>query len=254
MVSALTDRLFTGYSSSETNSSSGRMSNEAKNGPTADSGGYSADQEQSAGTPPPFYIDLLSRHRKRRASGDARRSSSDEKKQRLDRKHEMNYAAHVARHELARGGLRCPQVNCKKPRMLPSPVDMSKVTLVNSKDFVAAPKRAAPSAWNVTLTMSPDLCVDALTSIIKATSGHYRGSPLPATEAAAACSSTPKAPETEGDSSDVASTTSSVTEDGVDDVGTGESEVDSSKAAISMGQALTISKLPRYVHFYLQKM
>ena len=254
MVSALTDRLFTGYSSSETNSSGGRLSNEPKKSATTDrdSGGYSADQEQSAGTPPPFYIDLLSRNHKRHASGQSHADAPDEKKKRVQHQQEMNYIAHVAKHEISRGGLRCPKVNSKKPRMVPGLIDMSKVSLIHSKDFFTLPKRPVTSAWNVTMTMSPDLCMNALSSMVKSCSEHYRGVPGAAAPATVPRFPTSQAPETEGDSSDVASTTSSVTEYGVDEVAAVESEADSSKIAISMGQALTISKQPRYVYFVVK--
>ena len=255
MVSPLTDRLLSGYSSSETNSSNGRLSSGegAKAGPTTDSGGYSADHELSAqaaqGTPPPFYIDLLSRHHKRHASDSPHGKAPDEKRNKLEHEMEVSYLAHVARDEMARGGRKCPKINPKKPRILPGSIDMSKVSLVTSKNFFMAPRKPAEaSAWNVTLTMSPDLCVEALQSIIKSCSEHYQG-----TAATSSLVDAVKAPllpppppplptpsaEMEGDSSDVASTTSSVTEDG--DPSSGE---DNAKT-ISMGDALTLSKQPR---------
>uniref|UniRef100_A0A7S3L6B6 Uncharacterized protein n=1 Tax=Amphora coffeiformis TaxID=265554 RepID=A0A7S3L6B6_9STRA len=255
MVSTLTDRLFSGYSSSETNSSTGRRGNhEPKSAPTTDrdSGGYSADLENSAGTPPPFYIDLLSHHRKRHASGEYHADAPDEKKKRVEHEQEMNYIAHTARRELAHGGLRYPKINCRKPRMVPGPINMSKVSLVSSKDFAKSQKRPVTSAWNVTLTMSPDLCLDSLTSIIKSCSDHYRG--VPCVAAAMPQPSTCKESVMDGDSSDVASTTSSVTEEGVDEVAAGESEAETSKVAISMGQALTISKQPRYVDSVVKRL
>ena len=247
MVSALTDRLFSGYSSSETNST-GRLSDGAKAGPTTDSGGYSADQEQSAqGTPPPFYIDLMSRHRKRHASGDLKDSSStrDDLK-RAQKEQEVNYLAHVARHEIARGGLKCPQINYKKPRLLSCPIDMSRVTLVHSKDFFTVPRKPVSSSlWNVTQTMmSPDLCMDTLQSIVQSCAELYKGEPISETSSTTEDSAGEKPSEMEADNSDVASTTSSVTEDGVEEATSGG---DSAKVAISMGQALTLSKQPRYV-------
>lgn len=252
MVSPLTDRLLTGYSSSETNSSNGRPSRAAQAGPPTDSGGYSADYEVSAqGTPPPFYIDLLSRHHKRHASGGPHGKAPDEKKKKLEHEKEVSYLAHVARHEVARGGRKCPKINAKKPRILPESIDMSKVSLVSSKNFFMPPRKPVEaSAWNVTLTMSPDLCMEALQSIVKSCSEHYHGS---VSSSAAATSlerdvlkaplpSPPPTPPTEmegDDSSDVASTTSSVTEDG--DPSSGEDNAQT----ISMGDALTLSKQPR---------
>ena len=251
MVSTLTDRIFSGYSSSETNSSTGRRGNEPQGDPTTDrdSGGYSADLEHSAGTPPPFYIDLLSHHGKRHAPGESHADAPDEKKKRIQHQQEMNYIAHNARHEISRGGLRYPKMNVKKPRLVPGSIDTSKVSLVTSKDFAKAHKRHVTSSWNVTLTMSPDLCLDALSSMIKSCSEHYRGVPGVSPAVVHQCS-TSKPSGMEGDSSDGGSTTSSVTEDGVDEVAGGEVEADSSKIAISMGQALTISKRPRYVDLW----
>lgn len=234
MVSALTDRLWSGYSSS------GGSSNEAKPAATTnDSSGYSADQEQSAQTTaPPFYIDLLSHHGKRHASDDHHHDGApDEKKRRLENQMEVNYLAHTARHEISRGGRSYPTINTKKPRVLPVGVDYSHVTLVHSKDFFMPPRKPAASSWNMTMTMSPDLCMDALQSIIKSCSSHYRGVSNP--PVAPLGRPEQKTPETEEDSSDVASTTSSVTEDGDD--------VAPPKTTISMGQALSISKQPRYV-------
>ena len=234
MPSVLTDRLFSGYSSAET-SSNGRLSNENK----ADSGGYSADQEQSA-TPPPYYIDLLSRHRKRHAADDSHHSAPDDKKIRVQHENEVSYLAHVARHEMARAGLKCPKINHKKPRMLPCSIDMSKVSLVHSKDFFMEPRKVTSASWNVTMSMSPDLCVDALQSIVKSCSEHYKGVPsMPEGTRPEV-----KVSEMEGDNSDVASTTSSVTQDGSDET---EDTDDTAKTTISMGEALTISKRPRYV-------
>ena len=244
MVSPLTDRLLSGYSSSETNSSNGRQSSGAGAKPTTDSGGYSADHELSnQGTPPPFYIDLLSRHHKRHASGSPQGQLPDEKKKRIEHEKEVSYLAHVARHEMARGGIKSSKINTKKPRMLPYPIDMSKVSLVHSKNFFTLPRKPVEtSAWNMTLTMSPDLCFDALQSIIKSCSDHYQGVPGGPVAAPVLADSVKPAPEMEGDTSDVASTTSSVTEDGDP-----SSSEDSTKVPISMGDALTISKQPRYV-------
>lgn len=246
MVSPLTDRLLSGYSSSGTSSAtSGRLSGEAKLAATAnDSSGYSADQEQSAqAAAPPFYIDLLSRHGKRHATDDLHDGAPDEKRKRVENEMETNYLAHSARHEIARGGLRCPKINLKKPRLASAGIDFSHVSLIHSKDFFMTPRKpdTSKSPWNVTMSMSPDLCIDALQSIVKSCYSHYQGvSNVPAEPVARTES---KTSETEGDASDVASTTSSVTEDGVE-------EVAAPKSTISMGQALSISKQPRYVCFY----
>lgn len=254
MVSPLTDRLLSGYSSSGNSSGeSGRQSGDAPKPTTTtanDSSGYSADQEQSAQNPsPPYFIDLLARHRKRGASDDAHShdgvGSHDDKKRRIERQSETNYIAHMARHEISRAGLPYPKINPKKSKILPSSVDFSKVTLIHSKDFARTsrkPVSAAPSPWNVTLTMSPDMCVSALQSLIKSCSAHYNGVSNPPMSTVSPFAKKVSSSEMEEDTSDVASTTSSVTEDGVEDA-----PPPARTSTISMGQALSISKQPRVI-------
>jgi hypothetical protein len=248
MVSALTDRLFSGYSSSGTNSSGGAASgkNASSGGGTkpANDSGYSADREQrSAGsteTPPLFYIDLLTRHRKRACSTSADNSSlaSDEKRARITDSQELNYLAHMVSQELGTaGGHAYPKINSKKPRMLPTHanVNMGGVTLVHSKDYFAvAPRKSSQSSHGGHNMMSPELCVDALQSIIKACAPHYQ-----TTASFRAINPPFSKPTADLGTSDSASTTSSVTED--------EAEDATENPSISMGQALTISKQPRYV-------
>lgn len=250
MVSALTDRLFSGYSSSGTNSSGGAASGKnASSGGTkpANDSGYSADQEQpsAAKTPPLFYIELLTRHRKRGSPSDNSSLASDEKRTRIEDAQEVNYLAHMVSQELVRGGHLYPEINTEKPRMLPTNanVDMRGVTLVHSKDYFGAPPAARTSSQSSSShnnnpnnhphnMMSLDFGGDALQSIIKACAPHYQTTTTSRVN--------PKPAGVLTDTSDGASTTSSVTEEEAEDAAT-------ENPSISMGQALTISKQPRYV-------
>jgi hypothetical protein len=197
----------------------------------------------------------MSRHRKRHASEEHHHyenTSSITSQEDKKGKQEMQYLAHIARHEVARGGLDCPEdaQNFKKPRLSDDSIDMSRVTMVHSKDYFAPPRKPGfESAWNVPQMMNPDLGMSTLLSIIKSCSEHYRGQDVfqtasfPSTTSPIAATSTMTQDKAEIDNSDVASSTSSVTEGDSDDVVSGE---ESTKAAISMGQALSLSKQPRY--------
>ena len=133
MVSALSQRLLSGYSS---NSSSGSCSKKRKsnsNDVKSDNGsGYSADREETNGSPPIGSIDLL--------EGRKVHSYDPNGCEKRRKTHELQFAASTVKQDLARAGFPYPELDKDKETMS-SPgkgectISLKGVRLINSKEL-----------------------------------------------------------------------------------------------------------------------
>ena len=148
MVSALSQRLLSGYSSnSSSGSSSKKRPSKSKDGKTGSLSGYSADREETSGTPPIVSIDLLGESRKVHAYDP----NGCEKRRKT---HELQFAASTVKQDLARAGFPYPELD-KDKQIMSSPgggvyrISLKGVRLVRSKE-VETPSVVSNSSLNST--------------------------------------------------------------------------------------------------------
>jgi len=265
MVSPLSARLLNGYCSSG-NSSDGSTKKlqalkhssphlaagsavsaaSASKPDNASSTGYVADMEQlhvtSTGAPPVF-IDMYSHHRKRELTSNDERAKKNRKIQ--GQIQEMNYLATTAKADIARGEKHVPVVRTQCPRTLASMagVDMTKVQLVTSNKLTSPFLTAQSGGPPIVSPMERDNYYGDINDMIQSCSSFYQ---LPIQLEETKLSS---AADTESSTSSVTDTES----EECNEVSTEEedpSRTNNDASLITMGEALSISRQPRYVAEY----
>lgn len=149
MVSPLSTRLMSGYTSSNSscNSSSNASSKKrpaSSNGKLDSITGYSADGEETSGFPPLASIDLQEEHR---GSSDLNGGFQKRRK-----KNELQFAALSAKADLARAGKTYPTIDRNKEKMTStngSIINLKGVNLIHSKEFEMPTFSSSSSAKNM---------------------------------------------------------------------------------------------------------
>lgn len=234
MVSALTGKLFAGYSSG--GSLDSLTKNRKSSNTSGSTNGYAGDDDQvGRGGQPPSVVDLEA---KLRNKDDIGKSSSlgvdfdgigkiSTKRRRMI---ELEFAAHNVKAELSQAGIEMQEPRVKAPRLLPpcSNVDMSSVTLMKSSDFAKLDLRTVGCTW--IQNNRSDICFNSISSLTQACRDFYQ---LPCTESKIAFA----------DCSDDGSTTTS----SVSGSGSGSEDEEPSKPFMAMCEALSLCKQPRIV-------
>jgi hypothetical protein len=243
MVSQLSARLLNCYSSGNSSGSSSKGNPQSQTSTSKPSGGYTADIESQLSLSEvkksvgdgngslPLCIDLLYGHHKRE---NASENSRDPKRRKIL---ELNYLASTAKIELARAGKSCPAIRVDNPCMLATSegVDMSKVHFLLGKK-VASPFLAPRATLE---TISQESYLDGIIGVFRTCSSHYKPPPVSSVS------------ETRSDmGADGDGTTSFVTDNESDDGE--EAKTDdignySKDQSITMADALSLCKQPRYV-------
>ena len=250
MVSALTGRLYPcgEYSSGSDGGGAMKRKSEAVDvSSTSRSSGYAADVDQVGKSVPPFYVDFqapkegsMSTTKDCKLDGEGRHEGGriggfSSKRLRIV---EKDYLAQNAYAELARGGLEVPKLQLNCPRLLPPlcGIDMSRVSLVKSSDFSVETPEMPVTEGN------KEVCADTIISLAESCRDFYQ---LPL--------------ELKSERSDDQSITSSVTDAETDTNGSGNSDDDDDETAkgkkysfMTMCDALSLCKQPRYVSLGLQ--
>ena len=243
MVSALTGRLFSSGEYSCAGNDGGaalkRKSEAVDVSSTSRSSGYAADVDQVGKALPPFYVNLQAKPEETKSMvndgklnteirADGRITAVSSKRQKIV---EKDYLAQNALAEIARGGLAVPKMQLKCPRLLPPlcGIDMSRVTLIKSSEY--------PLQFSDQKTANPEkeICVQSIVSLAEACRDFYQ---IPCDHKSS-------------ERSDDQSSTSSVTDSGETDAGSGNSDDDDEvtrgkkSAFMTMCDALSLCKQPR---------